>query len=339
MQLFISFSILILIFFISKFIFKNLKSKFYEKHQKLAGKESIPLIGGIVIFIYYSYTVSINDLNFLVISFLILLLGFFSDNNSIQSPKLRLILQTLILTTFIYISDLQIDDLRNNFLNNFLSNYYFGLFFTTFCLLVLINGSNFIDGLDGLNLGYFFIVTFIVIYIAKTNNIEIDENKIKVIFYLISFLLIMNIKNFLYLGDSGSYLIGFIFGVFLIELNNYNYFLSPYYIALLLWYPAFENLFSIIRKKIKKKDPLKPDNNHLHQLLFNFFKKKQVKIIKKFSNFISSLLIIFYNLLIFLVGSNFLNHTKILIFLLLINILNYLIIYFILKKFSSSNLK
>ena len=339
MQLFISFSILILIFFISKFIFKNLKSKFYEKHQKLAGKESIPLIGGIVIFIYYSYTVSINDLNFLVISFLILLLGFFSDNNSIQSPKLRLILQTLILTTFIYISDLQIDDLRNDFLNNFLTNYYFGLFFTTFCLLVLINGSNFIDGLDGLNLGYFFIVTFIVIYIAKTNNIEIDENKIKVIFYLISFLLIMNIKNFLYLGDSGSYLIGFIFGVFLIELNNYNYFLSPYYIALLLWYPAFENLFSIIRKKIKKKDPLKPDNNHLHQLLFNFFKKKQVKIIKKFSNFISSLLIIFYNLLIFLVGSNFLNHTKILIFLLLINILNYLIIYFILKKFSSSNLK
>ncbi len=339
MQPFISYSILILIFFISKFIFKNLKSKFYEKHQKLAGKESIPLIGGIVIFIYYSYTVSINDLNFLVISFLILLLGFFSDNNSIQSPKLRLILQTLILTTFIYISDLQIDDLRNDFLNNFLTNYYFGLFFTTFCLLVLINGSNFIDGLDGLNLGYFFIVTFIVFYIARTNNIEIDENKIKVIFYLISFLLIMNIKNFLYLGDSGSYLIGFIFGVFLIELNNYNYFLSPYYIALLLWYPAFENLFSIIRKKIKKKDPLKPDNNHLHQLLFNFFKKKQVKIIKKFSNFISSLLIIFYNLLIFLVGSNFLNHTKILIFLLLINILNYLIIYFILKKFSSSNLK
>ena len=339
MQLFISFSILILIFFISKFIFKNLKSKFYEKHQKLAGKESIPLIGGIVIFIYYSYTVSINDLNFLVISFLILLLGFFSDNNSIQSPKLRLILQTLILTTFIYISDLQIDDLRNNFLNNFLSNYYFGLFFTTFCLLVLINGSNFIDGLDGLNLGYFFIVTIIVFYIARTNNIEIDENKIKVIFYLISFLLIMNIKNFLYLGDSGSYLIGFIFGVFLIELNNYNYFLSPYYIALLLWYPAFENLFSIIRKKIKKKDPLKPDNYHLHQLLFSFLKKKKGKIIKKFSNSISSLLIIFYNLFIFLVGSNFLNHTKILIFLLLINIINYLIFYFILKKFSSSKLK
>ena len=332
MQLFISFSILILIFFISKFIFKNLKSKFYEKHQKLAGKESIPLIGGIVIFIYYSYTVSINDLNFLVISFLILLLGFFSDNNSIQSPKLRLILQTLILTTFIYISDLQIDDLRNNFLNNFLTNYYFGLFFTTFCLLVLINGSNFIDGLDGLNLGYFFIVTFIVIYIAKTNNIEIDENKIKVIFYLISFLLIMNIKNFLYLGDSGSYLIGFIFGVFLIELNNYNYFLSPYYIALLLWYPAFENLFSIIRKRVVKKDPLKPDNSHFHQLLFSFLKKNQNKIIKKFSNSISSFLIILYNLCVFTVGLNFLNHTKILLILLLLNVINYLFFYFILKK-------
>ena len=331
MQLFISFSILILIFFISKFIFKNLKSKFYEKHQKLAGKESIPLIGGIVIFIYYSYTVSINDLNFLVISFLILLLGFFSDNNSIQSPKLRLILQTLILTTFIYISDLQIDDLRNDFLNNFLTNYYFGLFFTTFCLLVLINGSNFIDGLDGLNLGYFFIVTFIVFYIARTNNIEIDENKIKVIFYLISFLLIMNIKNFLYLGDSGSYLIGFIFGVFLIELNNYNYFLSPYYIALLLWYPAFENLFSIIRKLKTKFSPLSPDNKHLHQLLYASLKKKVIKN-KLLANNASSLLILSFNFVIIFLGTTNLYSSIYQIKLIICSTLIYLLSFVILRK-------
>ena len=61
----------------------------------------------------------------------------------------------------------------------------------------------------------------------------------------------------------------------MIDLNNNNYFISPYFIALLLWYPAFENLFSIIRKRIVKKDPLKPDNLHFHQLLFNFFETKQ----------------------------------------------------------------
>ena len=55
-----------------------------------------------------------------------------------------------------YLSEAQINDLRNDYLNNLISNNYFSLFFTIFCLLVLINGSNFIDGLDGLNLGYFF---------------------------------------------------------------------------------------------------------------------------------------------------------------------------------------
>ena len=332
MQHLFSYIILVFIFFVLKFFFKNLNSKFYEKHQKLAGKESIPLFGGIIIFLYYSYEISFEDLNFVISSFLILLLGFFSDNNSLQSPKLRLFLQTIILTSFIYFSDLQINDLRNDLFNNLLSNYYFSIFFTTFCLLVLMNGSNFIDGLDGLNLGYFFLIITVIFFIEKFNIIIIDKNQIIVIFYLISFLLFMNIKNFLYLGDSGSYLVGFIFGVLLIELNNYNYFLSPYYVALLLWYPAFENLFSIIRKRVVKKDPLRPDNFHFHQLLFSFLKKNQNRIIKKFSNIISSFLIIFYNLCVFIVGSSFLNHTKILLFLLLFNVINYLIFYFILKK-------
>ena len=138
--------------------------------------------------------------------------------------------------------------------------------------------------------------------------------------------------NYLYLGDSGSYLIGFIFGIFLIELNNYNYFISPYFIALLLWYPAFENLFSIIRKKMVKKDPLKPDNLHFHQLLFNFLKQNKIKTVKKYSNSTSSLLIIFYNSIVFIIGSNFLNHTKVLLFILLINVLAYLFFYYLLKK-------
>ena len=57
----ISYTILLLIYFLFKILFKNLKSKFHEKHQKLAGKELVPLLGGIVMFSYYSYTVSFDD--------------------------------------------------------------------------------------------------------------------------------------------------------------------------------------------------------------------------------------------------------------------------------------
>ncbi len=332
MQHISSYSLLFIIFLLLKFIFKNLKSKFHQKHQKFAGKESIPLLGGIVMFLFYSFHISINDHLTFLFSFLILLVGIFSDNNSLQSPKLRLILQALILFGFINFSDLTILDLRNDILNNLISNYYIGIIFTAFCFLVLINGSNFIDGLDGLNLGYFFLVISTIIYLNHDRNFDIDEKIMMTIFYGISFLLILNILNLLYLGDSGSYLIGLIFGVFLIEINNSNYLISPYFIALLLWYPAFENLFSIIRKRSFKKDPLKPDNLHLHQIIFNFLRKNNNNFVKKYSNIITSSFIIFYNLIIFFVSTYYVSHTTSLLCLLVCNIIVYIFLYFFLRR-------
>ena len=104
-----------------------------------------------------------------------------------------------------------------------------------------------------------------------------------------SFLFILNLFNFLYLGDSGSYLIGFLCGYFLIDINSLNPLISPYFIALLLWYPAFENLFSIIRKIIKL-DPLM-QTIYIFTKYYFIFKRKKNNFIKNFSNPISALII------------------------------------------------
>ena len=40
----------------------------------------------------------------------------------------------------------------------------------------------------------------------------------------------------------------FFIGIELINISNFTERVSPYFVALLLWYPAYENLFSIIRK-------------------------------------------------------------------------------------------
>jgi len=74
---------------------------------------------------------------------------------------------------------------------------------------------------------------------------------------------------------------------------------SPYYIVALLWYPAYENLFSIIRKKILKKSPSVPDNKHLHQLIYLYL-DKSFNIDKNLSNTLSGILICLYNLFYFL---------------------------------------
>ena len=176
---------------------------------------------------------------------------------------------------FVLLFDLEIKDLRNAYINQLISNNYVSFTFIIICFMVLINGSNFIDGLNGLALGHYLIVFFFLLNNNLFNSLNIDYINLISLILLFLFLLILNFKNKLFLGDSGSYLISFLTGYFLIKIYNYNYNVSPFFIALLLWYPCFENLFSIIRKFNFNSSPLKPDNMHLHQLIFIYIKKKK----------------------------------------------------------------
>ena len=113
--------------------------------------------------------------------------------------------------------------------------------------MILINGSNFIDGLNGLLLGYFLLILFIL---YKLNLLTILIFLIVFIYFFIIliFIFILNFINQLFLGDGGAYSLSFLFGFVLIYIYNSTEFITPYFIILLLWYPCFENLFSIIRK-------------------------------------------------------------------------------------------
>ena len=131
----------------------------------------------------------------------------------------------------------------------------------------------------------------------------------------------------MFLGDSGSYILGFIFSVVLIETYNLNNSLSPFFIILLLWYPCFETLFSILRKNVVKKSPLSPDINHLHQFIFLFIKKK-FKYNLLYSNIISANIINLYNAIIFLISINYFSNSQVQILLILLNLVLYTVIYF-----------
>ena len=152
---------------------------------------------------------------------------------------------------------------------------------------------------------------------------------VKELIVILSFLLLMNSFNKIFLGDSGIYLLSFIIAIILIKFYNDNEFVSPYYIISLLWYPCFENLFSIIRKKSKNIDPQKADNLHLHHLLYKkFYNIESIKL----RNNLTGLSIILFNIPIFLFSSFYYNHTKILVILIFFNVFFYLIAYNYLKR-------
>ena len=79
-------------------------------------------------------------------------------------------------------------------------------------------------------------------------------------------------KNFL--GDSGSYCISFLVGYLCINFAIQNSQVSPFFVVLILWYPAWENLFSILRRIKKNVISTEPDKMHLHHIIFLFLKKK-----------------------------------------------------------------
>ena len=287
-----------------------------ERHQLFVEQNNIPLSGGIIILITFFFIEKFNINLFLIFIFLI---GFFSDLKIFKSPSVRFFLQVLCIFLFVIIYDFHILNIRI-FLLDFLLKYkFFSYFFVIFCLLVITNGTNFIDGLNGLVLGYFILILIIIYNLQLYENLNITQFEILYFMACLFFLLVFNFFNKLYIGDSGSYLLGFSFGILLIAIYDSNSTISPFFIVLLLWYPCFENLFSIIRKYRFNTSPLKSDNKHLHQMLFYFIKKK-FNLTSLSSNNLSSILINFFNILTILIGTINIFNTQFQILIIFFNI-------------------
>ena len=305
---------------------KYLKNYSGDDHQKFTTNKNIPLTGGFFIIIVFLLVLFQENNFFLISIILIFSLGLFSDLNKIISPNKRLLLQVIIVLFLIIFTNLEINSTRVIILDKFLENNIFNVFFVSFCLLVLINGTNFIDGLNGLSLGYYFIVT-----IALLNNNFYYSNLLQgnELLYLSCYLfifLILNQSNLFFIGDSGSYSLGLIFSFLLINVYTINSNISPFYIILLVWYPCFELLFSILRKFNINFSPAKPDIRHLHQLIYNLIKNKY-NFSKLKSNNISSILILLFNSFSIFLGSVDIYSSQNQIILIIMNIVFYTVAY------------
>jgi len=330
--------LLIFISLINKFLLKKkiLINETGDIHQKFSSKSSVPLTGGIFIFLGFLFYYD-GIYSFILFSLIILILGILSDLKLIRSAKKKLLLQILFILFYTVFNDFQISDTRINFLDTILNNNYINYLFVTFCILIVINGSNFIDGMNTLCIGYYLLIISIIYYLKLNDVIVIENISIFYIFIVILFAFIINLKNKFFLGDSGAYLIGFSFAILLINIYKWNLWLSPFFIILLLWYPCYENLFSIIRKNILNKSAMFPDAKHTHQLIF-FFINKKYKLTSFVSNILTGQIINIYNFLIMLVALNFIKNSMIQIYLILFNIMIYNIIYLKLFKFKRDSI-
>ena len=336
-----NFFIIFLIFLSIGFFFLNEKLKRkkilidnvnFSDHKKFTGQKGVPFSGGIfflIIIFFLSETFSMYNL---IIFTLIFLLGLLSDLNKITSASKRILFQSVLIFSYILVNDLVIIDTRLTLIDNLLNDFEsIAIFFTFFCIIVLINGTNFIDGLNNLASGYYFVIFIILIFLNLNNpDLIIDQNILFKILLSILIFLFFNFFSLTFLGDSGAYLLAFFSGFYLIELYNNQINLSPYFIVLIFWYPAYENLFSIIRRLFFEKKKVKSaDSCHLHHLLFTALSKKFKGA--KFINPLSGLIINFFNLILFFPAIFYPSKTNILVILLFIGLIFYNLTYLVLR--------
>lgn len=263
-------------------------------HKKKHIEKEIVLIGGV----YFIIILTVNILFFFeynnnfsrIIFFLlpIVMLGFAADFKDNFSAKTRLLAFFFISVFFILNSQIFIKNIDFKIIDNLLKYNLFSIIFFSCCICILINGINFIDGIHG-NV----IFTFLLIHCSLYLIID-DQNFRQFLLSLIIsgvIFLIFNLNEKVFLGDNGSYVIGFyISGLLIYSYDTFN--LNSFYIAGLVIYPVTEVAWSVTRRITDGKNAFYPDNFHLHNIISYYFENcKNSKI----QSLCSSLLILIFN--------------------------------------------
>lgn len=269
------FSIQISLFLIIKKLdFQRFFSK-YDSVQKIHQGEVLR-VGGLIYFIglislYFFIDKKFFYLNSIFLcSSLLFIFTFIEDVKHILSAKIRLIILFLVSTLFVTTNQLPEISILSFIINSENIFFYQGLFILS--LLALMNGFNFIDGLNGLSSFNFIAILLAMSFIASwSGDKEIFNLTLSLIFISFVFGIINFPFGLIFLGDSGSYLYAFLSGSLTIILFERNPELPTTLATILLAYPITEVVFSFFRKVVNKKSPMKPDVKHLHHLVLMKF--------------------------------------------------------------------
>ena len=252
--------------------------------------------GGIGLCLIYLMGVFLFDFSseklnlILSIAFLIGIVGFVDDKYNLNVGG-KLSLQVIPIIYLIIIENLSLNHMGNyNYFKLELNS--FSIPFTLLAILFLINSFNYFDGLDGV-VSFLTISTLgILFFLTPNENIKLF---LIIVLIPILFFLCFNFSIFklpkLFLGDSGSLLLGFILAFTLIYLSiqkNVHPILLAFSISIFVYEFLSVNL---IRLK-NKKNIFSAGQDHLHHLFF-----KNTKSIFKTNLFIS-----LANIICFIIG-------------------------------------
>ena len=240
----------------------------------------------------------------------------FADDRLALKPKLKFLVQ-IAAASLLYASGLDFQWLNGLFgLNeiNPLISYALTILF----MVAIINAFNLIDGVDGLAGGLGVIATLVFGILFVLNG--------DFLFALIAFSLIGSLLAFLrfnfnpakiFMGDTGSLVIGLLIGTFFIRIFNTGHTLQSTIALTALLFPVIDMTRLFVVRILNKRSPFEADKNHYHHLLI-----KSGDSHKKVA--ISSYIIFSFQILIGLIVGSFFDITTAFILAILMSFSMYI---------------
>lgn len=256
-------------------------------NERSSHDEATPSLGGmafyivLVISLYFNYSYDTYNISISIFPALTILffLGL-KDDLVVLAPKTKLIGQIIASSFVVLNGDFEIGSFYG-FLGIGQIPFWISLTVGFLIMITVINAFNLIDGIDGLaaSIG---IVAFsgfsLVFFFAERHFLMLTC--LVMVGILVGFLFFnISSKRKIFMGDTGSMLIGFVLGVMSLRflsldahsLNRlpFNAVDIPIVLISFLIVPLFDTARVFAIRILNKKGPFSPDRNHLHHVLID----------------------------------------------------------------------
>lgn len=249
-------------------------------NERKVNKTPIPNLGGIALFIGVTMGTLLvihnnvfTDLRFVLAGMIIMFFVGVKDDILALSAWKKLVAQifcALVLTGY--------GDIRITSLHGLIGieeiGYIQSLAISSLLIVAIINAFNLIDGIDGLAAAIGIIAsTFLGILFFSLQHYNYASLSFSLAGSLVAFFFfnVFGQKNKIFMGDTGSLILGLLLAVFTIKYNEFTldgnrdfYYLAPVLSLAIISVPLFDMIRLFIVRIINNKSPFAPDINHIH---------------------------------------------------------------------------
>ena len=282
----------IITYFAIPVIIQIAKSKklFDEPDERKVHKAVIPTLGGLGIFAGFIVATLMGapdspELKYFAAATIVIFFLGLKDDILVLSAKKKFIGQVIAAFIIMNFGNIYLNDMHG-FLGINTIPHYASIFLTMFTIIVITNAFNLIDGIDGLAGSLGFITTLVFgIYFYFANELTYAVMAISLSTAILAFLIYNFSPAKIFMGDTGSLIIGIINSILVIKFINvagvqaqsFSLHAAPALGFAILIVPLFDTLRVFGLRILDRKSPFSPDRIHVHHYLLDLgFSHKKI---------------------------------------------------------------